>query len=298
VKARHLLKAALTIALLLLILRSVDLHGIRGHLGHLNPLLIPVLLAAYWVAQLACTQRWRLFARMLGIEGSYASFVRVYFAAMFYSIGVTTAGGDAIRAYGAANRGGASFKRGIASVVPDRVSGMIALLLVGSAGVAIRPVFWKVFPCWLFYALAWAGFAVLALFFRYIRVKPLVEARQAVSEARITARDLAAANAMSFVNAAIILAIVWSLFADTGHPVGILTVCALVPVIESLAMLPVTISGLGIREWGYIQLFGAVGVPDTLALSVSLAFSALIIVRNLAGALFLARIPASWRTPK
>jgi uncharacterized membrane protein YbhN (UPF0104 family) len=63
-------------------------------------------------------------------------------------------------------------------------------------------------------------------------------------------------------------------------------------------MLPVTISGLGIREWGYIQLFGAVGVPDTLALSVSLAFSALIIVRNFAGALFLAQIPASWRTPK
>ena len=295
-KAKHLLKAALTIALLLLILRSVDLHGIRGHLGHLNPLLIPVLLVTYWAAQLACTQRWRLFARMLGIEGSYASFVRLYFAAMFYSIGVTTAGGDAIRAYGAANRGGASFKRGIASVVADRVSGMIALLLMGSAGVAIRPMLWKGFPCWSFYALAWAGFAALALFFRYSRLRPLVEARQAVSEARLTARALATANALSFVNAAFIFAIVWSLFADTGQPVGILTVCVVVPVVESIAMLPVTISGLGIREWSYIQLFGAVGVTDTLALSVSLAFSALIIFRNLAGALFLAQIPASWRT--
>lgn len=296
-KVRHLLKPALTIALLLLILHSVDLHRIRGHLEHLNPLVIPVLLAAYWTAQLACAQRWRLFSRMLGLEGSYASFVRLYFAAMFYSIGVTTAGGDAIRAYGAANRVGASFKRGIASVVADRISGMIALLLVGSAGVALRPLFLKGFPGWLFYAVSWAVFAGLALFFRLGRLKPLVEARQAVSEARITVRDLIVANAMSFVNAAVIFGIAWSLFADAGHPVGILTVCALVPVIESLAMLPVTMSGLGIREWAYIQLFGAAGIPDTLALSVSLAFSALIVIRNLAGALFLAKIPKAWRTP-
>lgn len=56
-----------------------------------------------------------------------------------------------------------------------------------------------------------------------------------------------------------------------------------VPVISALLALPISLSGLGIREGGYVFLFGQVGVLEATALSMSLSFYALTLITGLIG---------------
>jgi uncharacterized membrane protein YbhN (UPF0104 family) len=60
--------------------------------------------------------------------------------------------------------------------------------------------------------------------------------------------------------------------------------------------LPISFAGVGIREWGYVHGLPLLGIPADAALAISLSLSALMILRNLAGLLFLPAIPVSVRS--
>ncbi len=61
-------------------------------------------------------------------------------------------------------------------------------------------------------------------------------------------------------------------------------------------MLPLSFNGVGIREWGYVHGLPLLGVPPDAALAISLSLSALFILRNLSGAVFISAIPVSFRS--
>jgi len=63
-------------------------------------------------------------------------------------------------------------------------------------------------------------------------------------------------------------------------------------------MLPIALAGLGIREWAYVEALAILGVSTEVALAVALALSALMILRNLAGSLFLPAVPRSLRSSR
>jgi hypothetical protein len=50
-----------------------------------------------------------------------------------------------------------------------------------------------------------------------------------------------------------------------------------------------------VREWAYLQVLPFLGIPPGAALAVALTSSALMILRNLGGALFLPTLPAALR---
>jgi len=56
-----------------------------------------------------------------------------------------------------------------------------------------------------------------------------------------------------------------------------------VPIISVLLALPISLSGLGIREGGYVYLFAQVGVAAPVALSMSLGFYAVTLITGLIG---------------
>jgi uncharacterized membrane protein YbhN (UPF0104 family) len=61
-----------------------------------------------------------------------------------------------------------------------------------------------------------------------------------------------------------------------------------IPIISFLLTLPVSFSGLGVREGGYILLFGQAGVPSSLAFAMSLCVYAVAVATGLIGGLLYA----------
>jgi uncharacterized membrane protein YbhN (UPF0104 family) len=53
-------------------------------------------------------------------------------------------------------------------------------------------------------------------------------------------------------------------------PVSLAEVSVITPVILCVAMIPITVNGLGIQEWAYVLLFSWVGMPASLGLSTIL----------------------------
>lgn len=73
----------------------------------------------------------------------------------------------------------------------------------------------------------------------------------------------------------------WLLFQAVGVTVSPLWIITLLPVITMIALLPVTVLGLGLKDGAYVFFFGGIGVAASAALAVSLASYAVVIASNL-----------------
>ena len=80
-----------------------------------------------------------------------------------------------------------------------------------------------------------------------------------------------------------------------GYPIEPLTFSVLFPVISMATLLPISLGGIGVREWSYVEALSLLKVPAEVALTIALASSALIIVSDLGGVFFLPTIPAELR---
>jgi uncharacterized protein (TIRG00374 family) len=69
----------------------------------------------------------------------------------------------------------------------------------------------------------------------------------------------------------------YCLFVAVGAPVSLLWIVTLMPVITMIALLPLTVLGLGLKDGAFVFFFGGIGVAAHAALAVSLTSYAVII---------------------
>lgn len=315
--AVFLLKILLTAALLLTVFSSVEPGKIRETLRELELWRLAALLIIHWITQAITAQRWRLLARSAGMGGPYYTFLRMHFVGMFFSIGLPSlVGGDAVKAYTVSRQAGRPLSLGITSVLHDRAIGLVVLLAYGTVAAFLIPIEWQGLPLIVPYLAFWiTGGAALWLIMsseRFFRPRLSAEALSAAHRAlqklaafhkslvemNLRAADIAQVIVLSLFNSALVILIVHQICAATRTPVALGGVAVLVPLIDILTMFPFSISGIGIREWSYVHLFPLLGMPPAAALGVALIASSLLIVRNLAGAVFVLGAPGLIPRPK
>ncbi|MBB6445591.1 lysylphosphatidylglycerol synthase transmembrane domain-containing protein [Bacillus benzoevorans] len=76
------------------------------------------------------------------------------------------------------------------------------------------------------------------------------------------------------------------LFRSFGIHVSFLHLLVIITLISVITMIPVSLNGLGVREASYVLFFQSIGVPEGIALSVSLLFFFLVTISSLIGGLF------------
>jgi uncharacterized membrane protein YbhN (UPF0104 family) len=86
----------------------------------------------------------------------------------------------------------------------------------------------------------------------------------------------------SFLVQLLVILQVFALSRGLGLAEGLLVFFVFIPIITTLAVLPISISGLGIREASFVLLFGAVGVSPQAATALSFSW----FLSLAAGALF------------
>ncbi len=308
------LKILFTIFLLYMVFQSVDLSKISHSLKDFRLESLILILAVCWIGQLICSQRWRIFAHSLQMKGSYLSFVQMYFVGMFFNIGLPTlVGGDIIKAFIVSRKNNRSLQIGLASVIQDRASGLISLLAYGTLAILLCPMSWRGIPLWTAYLVSWLAVAILLwliakgkhIYSRFIvsesptivqrMLRSIAELHQSLEFSSLTYGALLQVALYSFLYSGLLLWALRQVTVAAGHPVDMIPFFALVPLVTLATMLPVTPSGLGIRELFYVEALSLAGVPRHEGLVISLAISALLVVSSLAGTFFLPSIPKGMR---
>ncbi len=308
------LKLLFTILLLFLVFKSVDVSRISHDLKTFNLPLLFLLLLVCWAGQLLCSERWRIFAESLQMHGSYWSFVQMYFAGMFFNIGLPSlVGGDVIKAFVISRKNSKPFEIGLASVLQDRAAGLIALLAYGTLAVLICPISWRGLPLWAVYLALWLAMAIILcliaksgiLYKKFLIpesrtlfqkvLNKIAVFHQALVLSRLRIRAVLRIALYSFIYSALGLWVFHQITVAAGQRIGIIPFTTLLPLVTLATMLPITLSGLGVREWVYVEALALLGVPRDQGLVISLATSALLLVCNSFGILFLPYIPKGMR---
>lgn len=121
-------------------------------------------------------------------------------------------------------------------------------------------------------------------------------ALEAISELRRHRKMLAATLGLS-----VVIRLVWGLgwfvvVQAMGLPLGLPVVFAFVSLVDLIRMLPISVGGLGVREWAIVALFAGAGIGREQALMFSfLAFAPMLLNAIVGGIIYTSR---AWLIPQ
>ncbi len=275
---------AVGIILVALLLRQVDLAEVAVHLANASPApLLSALLLLFPLIGIKAL-RWLVVTKRTADRSMYAGALAAYFAGLL--LGFVTPGrlGEFWRAHFARKRFGVSWPNALQGVLVDRLLDLALLLGVGGAAVlALLPQrVWSEGAGWA--AISVSIIVILGLLLaprslvrglramldRIGRGGQLVDWLEQLETVSLS-RTLIALG-LTILAYGIFFAQGILLARAIGIQIGMFTIVFSVAIASLAALLPVSVSGLGTREWALTYLLGAVGVP----LDQSLAFSALI----------------------
>jgi uncharacterized membrane protein YbhN (UPF0104 family) len=286
-------KLAVSAVVLAFLVYRVDVAQVIATFEHLRPRLLGVALTLYIAGQLLSAAKWKLVATALGFRRTYAEYVRFYFIGMFFNLaGPSTLGGDLVRALAL----GHGERRALAlnSVMFDRVSGLVVLVSMGLAALLAFPQYGL--PPAL--AHLTGGIVVVLLGGWWMLPRVLALVLPATHRVRVfVERDLAALWRDQGLLASVVIVSVsfhlvqvtvqYTLALALGLSVPFSYCLIFHPAVSILAALPITVSGLGMREGGYVFFLRRIGVTSASALSFGLAWFGILVLGALPGGLLL-----------
>jgi len=289
----NLLKVCLSLALLVILLRQVGWQQTIGTLGKAR---LPHLAAAfvlYLVGIVVRAYRWQILVSALKTDIPLARLTVLYFVGTFFSNFLPTGiGGDVVRVYELSKQSKRPIES-VGTVLLDRGTGLLMLFLIALVTLIFnyRLIAPNVVAAIVLLSLgSWAGLGFVlrrdwlerwGLLRIMARIKPLEELYESVTACGL--RAIGGALAVSLVFNALLIAVNYLIALSLGVNIPLWYFLLFIPLISFLLVLPISLSGLGVREGGYVYLFAQAGVPAPLALAMSLLFYALNVATGLIG---------------
>ena len=292
-KLLNLLKVCISLALLILLVRQIGwqqtLETLRGaKLAHLTAAFV-----LYVLGIVVRAYRWQILLDALSIDLPLARLVNLYFVGTFFSNFLPTGiGGDVVRVYELSRQSKRPIES-VGTVLLDRATGLLVLFLIALMALPfsyplIAP---NITAAILILCLgSWAGLA-LALRRNWLerwgllrimdKIKQLRELYESVHACGPKA--IGGALAISLVFNVLLIAVNYLIALSLGVEIPVWYFLLFIPLISFLLVLPISLSGLGVREGGYVYLFAQAGISAPLALSMSLLFYALNVATGLIG---------------
>jgi uncharacterized membrane protein YbhN (UPF0104 family) len=290
-----LIKIFLSLAMLTLAVRLVDLHELKHSLLSIPLPTLAMVVVIFFFGQLLSSYKWWLLARSGSIEAPWLLAAKAYFLGMAVNcFGFGTVAGDLARALVLGRK---SKKTGtaLASVFADRVHGMTVLAAIGVVSTAFvgrqhigREYLVLLIGCATAVVAAWyfgPGIALAAL----PRGGALHKNMEQI--AQVFPRDPATISYISLISLVFHLLQIGLhqvMAAGFGIQIPWAVLLLTIPVINILSSLPISWNGLGVRENGYLFFLApqfvsrehaiAFGAMWLLAMAISSAIGALVLV--------------------
>ncbi len=291
-------RVAISAGLLVVLLRSAKLSDFLDLLRSANFFLLGVALALVVVALVISAYKWQ---RLLVVQGVHVPLGRLftsYLVGLFFNNFLpTNIGGDVVRMQDVAVYTGKS-AAAVSSVIAERLLAALALALTAALGLVLSFQMSKQFTV-LVAALFAVTLAITLLFSvegwrkavgRKVKLPGFLSLRRRIGNvaASLSAclrdpRNVAWVMVWSIAFHMSVILINYVIFLALGLNVPFVYCLLFIPIISAIQMLPVSISGFGVREGAYVYFFGGVGLSSSGAIASSLAFWVLVALVSLAG---------------
>jgi len=287
-------KLLLSIAVLVYIVRGLDLRQLRSHLVSVDPLLFVLALTLIFFQTFVLNGRWALIMRALGVSLDWLAGWRILMISLWFNqVLPSSVGGDAVRMWLLRQRG-VQWPEAVKGVAADRFTALIGLIVLMVAGLPF--LMSRVSNQAAILAIGGltlagiAGTAVLLMLDRlprrliahpaiasFVRFGTLVRFLLLQSERRVLL--FGSALLIHLVTAAAC----YALARGVGAQLSMVDAGILIPPVVLLTAVPISISGWGVREGAMVACLGLAGVPSEQALSVSLLLGAISVIIGLVG---------------
>ncbi len=285
--------------LAVLIAKVPDLDGLVPNTHRGRAILFLVVALALAVVGVGLSAwRWQRVFIALGVEVQLRALISIYLASSFVgNVLPSTIGGDVLRVSRVGSRVG-STQVAFASVALERLSGFIALPILVFIGFALRPSLLDVDHAILGLLVGVIALAVLALII-FLAGHPRLAGRFTDNEN--WTRFLGAAHtgviefrraplrtfevlltAMIYQASVIACVVLISAAMDLDLPIAALV--AFVPAVAMVQVLPLSISGLGVREGLLVYFLTPLGITRGHSISLGLLWYASMLLTSALGA--------------
>jgi uncharacterized membrane protein YbhN (UPF0104 family) len=279
-----IIKFAVSAALLYIVLSKIELEQVFSMLKGMS---LPVFISAiflYILAQFISTLRWKLL--LPGVLGVRKLFSLYMLGAFFNTLLPGVIGGDAVKGfylYQATGRGSLT----LASIFMDRYLGFVVLIAICALSF---PFGYKYFYGsrleWLL-PLVVLLFIVGSFFVFGLRLGKRIKILSGFYEYFHAYR-----NQKEVIGKTLLLSVlvqlagifsVYILALGIGQHIPFLACLIFVPLIVMFTTLPISISGLGVREGAFVLFFGLIGIKPGVATAISLSWFVSITAGSLLG---------------
>jgi glycosyltransferase 2 family protein len=293
------LRMVVSAVLLAILVSRIDFEGAFPKHGHLSTIVffaLAVLTATIGIVLSAW--RWQRVLAAFGSPVPLRSLTGHYFAGQFVgNVLPSTIGGDVLRVSRSAKNVGSS-ETAFAAVALERLSGFVALPIICLFGFLVDPSLLESSTAWVALLVSGITLAALAAIV-VLAAHPRMAGRfrehenwmrfigaTHVGVERIRADPRAAVSILAtamIYQVSVVLTVGFVVLAlDAPVPVG--AVIAFVPVVAMAQVLPISLSGLGVREGMFVLLLHPLGVPNGQAIGIGLLWYLTMLLVSLLGA--------------
>ena len=299
------IKLLISLGLLAFLLTRTDVQAIWALFQSLR---LPIFLGSlllYILAQILSSLRWRCLLQAEKINLSFWRLILLYFEGMFFNLMLPTLiGGDIVRGY-QVFRLTRQHEASLASILVERLSGYVAMIMIACIALLLAyPFLRDPVVVWLIAASAAGLIGIIAgllsdqlqaLFFRLLSSAGLArfhETLHAIYEAIQRywghKRALLLAVVLSLILQSLGIIIFYLISRSLNFLVPLRYFFLFVPLISIISMLPISVSGIGVREASSVYFFAKVGLDSAGAISLSLLwFAVMALSSGLGGIVFL-----------
>ena len=297
-----LCKTGVTALFFYLVFRKVDFQEFSQTLRHAR---IDVLFFAFlilWIGHYTCIFRWRMLMRPLMPIPNLRELFGIYCIGLFFNLTFpTVVGGDVVKVY-YAGKPSRRFAQSFAATFLDRDAGMLAMMIIACIASLIHPmeipripvalIIWSAFLSFLA-----ANFVIFtpSLHVRFTRIlhKMRFDRLAGKTDAILSAFQvmgnhpgiLIQSLVISLFNQLLVISVTWIVARGLQIGVNLLQFLVFVPVITLISMIPVSLNGMGLREYAFVSLLGGVGVDHESSIALGLLSSAFVILSAIPGGL-------------
>jgi len=291
------LRLLVAVALIVALFKLVPYQALVGILKHAKKEYILYGFLIYLVSNFLAVMRWRYILKWLGIKIKKSEAFMAFFSGLFFNLFFPSfIAGDVFRAGIISYRHG-KLKKSASSVFMDRFSGSVSLAIVAScaafAGIKkhISPhILSAIFLLLIIVAATTVIIFSRRVFTFLLKIVPSEKLRVQVTKFHdelYLFREHPHAFFICMVVSAFIHLFTCLCFYVTGFAFGLtisfVDYLIVVPIVMSVALIPVSIAGVGTREAASVYFFSMVGVDKPVALSLSLINLASVIFISLIG---------------
>ncbi|MEZ5836987.1 MAG: lysylphosphatidylglycerol synthase transmembrane domain-containing protein [Geminicoccaceae bacterium] len=286
----RLAKLALAAAIILVLVRSLDLGAALEALKHASPAWVAAAVALNGAGIVFSAFRWHRLARILAPDIRYPDAIRFYWIGSFFSTVLPSSiGGDAVRT--ALARKSGSVEAILTSVVMERATGLLMVMVIGAVGLLIFPGADQRIPMYHLLLVVLIAAAVLGPVMLFAGAgwldrrigsmsgsKPVVTV--ILAKLAMVARSTLAYRrslpvlletcGLSLVFYLLVFMMQAAFIMAVGGNVSPMGVLVAAPVVLLVSALPISINGIGVSEGAFVLFYAQVGVDPDAAFAAAI----------------------------